>query len=139
MFRIVLSTLLIANLLVCPLRCVSCQAGAASVEDCAPAGCSCCHCDTLPPVAELPENCPPVDFPSDDCPCPNCICEGATLQNDLELPAANTQAASFGHRLVTIERGINVDMMQESAGAAQDWDRRNSGRGARIAHHCWLL
>ena len=139
MFRIVFAILLIANLLVCPLRCVSCQAGATSVEDCATVGCCCCHSDTIPPVAESPENCPPVDYPGDDCPCPNCICEGATLQDGLELPDANTQPASFGHWSARIERDISVDIAQEFARVTLDCDRLISGRDARIAHHSWLI
>lgn len=134
MFQFVCSMILIASLLTCPLRCMSCQAIAASVKDCVPAGCCCCHCESELPVSDSSEG-----YPSHQCSCPNCICEGATLQDILELPDANTQAASVGHWLARIELGIRVDMVQESAGAAQDWDRRNSGRGARIAHHSWLL
>ncbi len=134
MFQFVLSIILIASLLTCPLRCMSCQPVAASVNDCVPAGCSCCHCESELPVSDSSE-----DYPNDHCSCPNCICEGATLQDILELPDVNTQAASVGRWLLRIERDINVEMVQESAGAVQDWDRRNSGRGARIAHHSWLL
>ena len=134
MFQFVYSILLIASLLTCPLRCMSCRAAGAGVNDCVPAGCSCCHCESELPVSDSSE-----DDPSDHCSCPNCICEGATLQDILELPDANTQAASVGHWSARIERDISVGMVQESAGAAQDWDCRNSGRDARIAHHSWLL
>ncbi len=134
MFRFVCSILLIANLLTCPSRCMSCHVATASVKDRAPAGCACCHCEAESPVSESPE-----DYPSDDCLCPNCICAGATLQDSLELPAANTQAGSFGHLSASIERDISVEIVQEFARITQDCDHRTSGRDARIAHHSWLI
>ena len=134
MFRFVLPVLLIANLLTCPSRCMSCQAATASVNDRVPAGCACCHCEAESPDSESSE-----DYPGNDCACPNCICEGATLQDSLELPDANTQAASFVHWSAGIERDISVEIVQEFARVTQDCDCRISGRDARIAHHSWLI
>jgi len=134
MFRFVCSIFLIANLLTCPSRCMSCQVAPANVNDRVPAGCSCCHCEAASPKSESSE-----DYPSEDCPCPNCICEGATLQDSLDLPDANTQPASFGHWSARIARDISVDIVQKFARIAQNCDCRKSGRDARIAHHSWLI
>ena len=134
MFRFVCPILLIANLLTCPSRCMSCHVAAASVKECVPAGCSCCHCETASTKSESSEG-----YPGDDCPCPNCICEGATLQDGLELPDANTQPASNGHWTARLQRDISVEIVQGFARVTQDCDCRISGRDARIAHHSWLI
>lgn len=134
MFRFVCPILLIVNLLSCPSRCMSCQAATASVNGGVPAGCSCCHYKPDSPVSESSE-----DSPSDDCLCPNCICEGATLQDSLELPDANTQEASFGYWSAASERDVTAVIMQEFARETKDDNRYNCGRDARIAHHSWLI
>ena len=134
MFRFVLPVLLIANLLTCPSRCMSCQSATASVNDRVPAGCSCGHCEVESPVSESSE-----DYPSDDCPCLNCICEGATLQDSLQLPDANTQTVSFGYWSAASERDVTVVIVQEFARETKDHNRYNCGRDARIAHHSWLI
>lgn len=134
MFRFVCPILLIVNLLSCPSRCMSCQAATASVNGGVPAGCSCCHCKPDSPVSESSE-----DSPSDDCLCPNCICEGATLRDSLELPGANTQEASFGYWSAASERDVTAVIMQEFARETKDDNRYNCGRDARIAHHSWLI
>lgn len=134
MFRIVCSILLIANLLTCPARCISCHVATANVKDRVPAGCACCYCEVEPPVLE-----PVDDYPSNDCACPNCICEGATLEDCLELPDANTQAASFCCWTARIERTISVAIWMESKRRSQDSDCRFAGRDARVAHHSWLI
>lgn len=134
MFRFACPILLIANLLTCPSRCMSCQGASASVNDCVPARCTCCQCEAESPASKSPE-----DYPSDDCPCLNCICEGATLQDSLQLPDANTQPASFGHWSARIERDSYVDVIREFARETHSGDRCVSGRDARIAQRSWLI
>jgi hypothetical protein len=138
MFQFLCSILLIASLLTCPSRCNSCQSDVASVDVRVPAGCSCCHGDITLPVSDSRDNCPPAGAPRNDCTCPNCICEGATLQDGLKLPNSNTQPLCFCQWSAEIERDISVAIVLEFARETQDCNRYHSGRDARIAHHSWL-
>ena len=80
MSRFILVALLIANLLACPMRCQSCQAGVAPLEDRQDSACGCCH-ESQP--VEAPQS--DSDLPNDECSCTSCICEGATIQDDLKI------------------------------------------------------
>lgn len=111
-----------------------CQVATASVDDCPPDGCSCCRGEAKTPVSESSE-----DRPREDCTCPNCICEGATLQDILELPDASKQPASFDHWSAASERDVTVVIVQEFARETKDHNRYNCGRNARIAHQSWLI
>lgn len=139
MFRCFSTILLIAGFLTCPARCSSCSSGIVTVKIPSPAGCSCCHCDVSSPISEVTDNCPPADAPGNDCTCPNCICEGATLQDSIKLPNAETQQLCFYRGAAEIQLGIIVPVVLEFARETQDCCRYHCGRDARIAHHCWLI
>jgi hypothetical protein len=84
MQHFVLTICLIANLLACPLRCAACHSSSSAIE---PAqqnkrACQCCAKKAVCPeesVSSLPGGKRPADPSENDCSCPNCICEGATL------------------------------------------------------------
>ncbi len=113
---------------------MSCQLTNASVNDRVPAGCACGHCEVESPASESSE-----DSPGNDCSCPNCICEGATLQDSVKLPDANRQPGSFGHWSAPIERDISVEIVQDFARVTRDCDYRIAGRDARITYQSWLI
>lgn len=71
MLRLLLILLLNAGILVCPFRCMSCEAGAPSKSS-GKATCRCCHHESTAPEKS--------DTPADDeqdCGCKHCICRGA--------------------------------------------------------------
>ena len=81
MQHFVLTICLIANLLACPLRCAACHSSSSAIEQAQQntRTCPCCAkkaiCAEKSESSQLPE-----EHPSEnDCSCPNCICEGATL------------------------------------------------------------
>jgi hypothetical protein len=84
MQHFLLTFCLIANLLACPLRCAVCHSSSTGIEQAQQnkLACQCCvkkavcpeESDPAPLGGKRPAN------PSEnDCSCPNCICEGATL------------------------------------------------------------
>lgn len=81
MGRPLLIILILATLLACPLRCLSCQTATVEVGDDAAAACCCCH-DTGH-GDEIPTDGP---SPRDSCVCPSCLCEGATIPNGPSIP-----------------------------------------------------
>jgi hypothetical protein len=89
MVRAVTILLMIANLLICPLRCVVHEAAASET---ALAGCGCCAVEICDPVPEVPAS------PDEDCGCQSCICEGALLQLEVELPEPSWKVVWFGWR-----------------------------------------
>ncbi len=97
MFRSVLTFILIAHLLVCPLCCASCGAGEESAGESALATCSCCHYgDDFSQESD--------DVPMGDCSCVTCLCEGATLQEGIHLSDVGSQSACLGYGLAVIQR-----------------------------------
>ncbi|TWT75227.1 hypothetical protein [Allorhodopirellula solitaria] len=76
---VLLSLLLIINLLMCPLRCHSCDANPTSAEEPRVAACHCCSEHVGAPSPNAPKPC------EDGCDCPNCICEGAIVNADVQL------------------------------------------------------
>ena len=74
MFRVPILLLLAVSLLICPLRCLSCQVQPLAEKSVVASGCECCrHAE---PGSEAPIQ---EDSPAQDCQCPDCICDGATL------------------------------------------------------------
>ncbi len=128
----ILILLLIAHLLACPVRCLSCETTAAVGTECAPAACSCCsHVDEAP-VSETPE-----PF-RDDCNCQNCICEGAI--NDARVELSDVQ--------ILVSWELPTHLM--AAAVASDSDFYSPlafapkghflhGRDRCIAHQSWLI
>ncbi|MEZ6103846.1 MAG: hypothetical protein R3E01_33285 [Pirellulaceae bacterium] len=129
MGRFALSLLLIANLLVCPLRCLSCQTGVVVDGDCAQAAC-CCQ-----DAQDGDESSNGQPSPGGDCSCPNCICEGATVQADPEIREASDCVASGAWILST-------DYLLPSGSRVDARDRPPSypgGRDALVAYQSWLI
>ena len=133
MFRASLSVLLIANLLACPLRCVSCEVGPSVSEQPAATACSCCSHDCDIPVPDAP-----LDTPDEDCSCQDCICEGATLQDAPELPATPSLSVfSVGWTIAVSNTGDGC----RSCGALDidDGGFGSCGRDRRIAQQSLLI
>ena len=101
MQHFVLTICLIANLLACPLRCAACHSSSSAIEQAQQntRTCPCCAkkaiCPEKSKSSQLPE-----EHPSEnDCSCPNCICEGATL----------TKAPDFATYIIDVFVDHHVD------------------------------
>ena len=81
MQHVLMTFCLIANLLACPLRCAACHSSSSAIEQAQQnkRTCQCCAkkkvCPETSKSSPLSEKHPAEN----DCSCPNCICEGATL------------------------------------------------------------
>ena len=133
MGRLAFNILLVTNLLVCPLRCFSCETEVAVGKDYGQSACCCC-----PVVPEGDESSNDNPSPGDDCSCPNCICEGATIQSAPEIPATDPFVA-FGAWIVP------VDEFRQEGTSSQRTEPKNrpprfpGGRDALVAHQAWLI
>ena len=134
MCRAVLLLVLIANLLACPLRCASCDAGAVSIDEYVPTCCSFCQHEVQSPSSGMPTDCP-----SDDCSCPNCVCEGATLESGPTIQKSLVQAAEFDVWALSAELNLAVRLMESSVCENADGWFPQCGRDALIAHQIWLI
>ncbi|MCM2369179.1 hypothetical protein [Aporhodopirellula aestuarii] len=127
-----LALLLIVNLLACPVRCLSCQTNATAGEESAPVACACCsHCEEVP-ASDLPEPC------GEECNCQDCICEGAVVETDIELPESDLVVEWVLPTLVDHDvsaRYVDFASLRSSRSDGQ----RVSGRDVRIAHQSWLI
>lgn len=109
MSRVVAILLLIANLLVCPLRCAGAGAAAKSTDAGGSAGCHCCAKKVCEPTgdADRSESVTPGEareskepdsqsdqhqLPAEDCACPSCICEGAMPSSPAEIQGVQHSA-----------------------------------------------
>ncbi|QDV69578.1 hypothetical protein Poly24_32940 [Rosistilla carotiformis] len=134
MIRTLLALLLIANLLACPLRCMDCHAASADTSQSPATGCACCH-DSV--ATASPES---SDTPAGgDCSCPNCLCEGATLQDAPEVPDAETALVAWlpapsASILQPTPIGLRKHAIEHFDHSSHVW-----GRVARIAHQSWLI
>ncbi len=127
-----LALLLIVNLLACPVRCLSCETNSAAGEQSISAGCRCCSHSDQTTQSEHPEPC------DDECDCQNCICEGAVVESDIELPETD---AFVG--VLPIVRLAAKTALQPSEFRSQRLDalggRLLSGRDVRVANQSWLI
>lgn len=104
MQHFVLTICLIANLLACPLRCAACHSTAPATEQAKQTSrtCQCCAKKAICPEeseSSLPEGKRPANPSENDCSCPNCICEGATL----------TKARDFAIHIIDVFVDHRVD------------------------------
>lgn len=84
MHHFLLTFCLIANLLACPLRCAACHSSSSAIEQAQQntRTCQCCAKKAICPEeseSSLLGGKRPANPSDNDCSCPNCICEGATL------------------------------------------------------------
>ena len=133
MGKFVFAFILIANLLICPFRCLSSEWGTVSEGGAAPSACSCCqpdnNCDDSPPKDEGKHN---------DSSCPNCICEGATLQAGPKVSAIDVQYA-MAHWLIPADVATQCEMNSYPARLSDRTPRFAGGHTARIAFQVWLI
>lgn len=148
-----LALLLIANLLACPMRCVSCQANAVADEVCAPAACPCCSDAAEELVSQTPEQCPeqcpergpeqcPEQCPEpceNDCNCQNCICEGAVVEADVELPDSVVQAERWVRPALTATTTAALSYETSWRRSCAPVGQLLCGRDVRVAHQSWLI
>jgi hypothetical protein len=137
--------LLVASVLTCPLRCLSCSANVADGEVSASPACSCCsHCEDSP-NSDLP----PSDAPSpreDDCHCQACICEGAVVEAEVEQlsqrldskPMFGSAAPIMATRAIAGHDAARHLEFLMRCSLASPWQIL-CGRDARIAHQSWLI
>lgn len=135
MFRALLTFILMANLLACPLRCASCDAGDVRVQEVPVATCSCCD-----QPSESSEDSDPVNT----CQCPDCLCHGATLQAEVTVPNFDWQ-----HQRISDDyaMAVNIAALSGSAVMPPQLDLRQIGdRGiglrtvhALMAFQHWLI
>lgn len=134
MGRFLFAALLITNLLVCPLRCFSCQTGSIGEGCVIESTCGCCA-DATVGVPGSPEKSPEQH----QCACPSCICEGATLQDAPEVPPADALIAleswPVDAAAVTAPRVALISASPESSDSPP---AAPAGRVALIAYRCWL-
>ena len=140
MQHFVLTICLIANLLACPLRCAACHSSSA-IEQAQQnkRTCPCCTKKTVCPEeseSSLPGGKRPANPSDNDCSCPNCICEGATLAKapdfaihiidvfvDHRIDAALAKlllAADFSGSEICIESLLPADI-QTALALRQSW------------------
>lgn len=149
MFRVILSLILVANVVACPLRCTFCQVSGLRGEMCAQeAGvdeaCPCCRAerDLQPPLENDGQKNHGQDegnLPGDDCHCQNCLCAGATLSNAPKLPGGDHHLVDWIHCSLT---DCKITDLFGRAASAPFSDRALatiSVRDLRIAHQCWLI
>ena len=133
MGKSVVALILITNLLICPLRCMASDWGTAGDDGTARSTSACCHpdkdCDDSPSKDNEPEN---------DCSCPNCICEGATLQDSPEVSAVDFQFA-LANWLIPVDVATECEVDSSPARMTDHVPRCAGGLTARIAFQVWLI
>lgn len=134
MIRSLLVLLLIANVLACPLRCLGCQITAADESDREEIGCLCCQPGA---TSQAPES--SGELPGDDCTCPNCICEGATLESTPQPPEVEAYVIAWISLAIDAPATQSPAVRHPGALDLSDQPHRLAGRDARIAHQSWLL
>ncbi|WP_144057656.1 hypothetical protein [Novipirellula maiorica] len=123
--------MLIALLVACPVRCLSCDANAAGGNESAPTVCSCCsHAEDAPTSDRTNQS------SDSECDCPNCICEGAVLESGVELPDTASMIVDWISVLqITVAEPSHVDTAERQSSCQYSL----YGRAARIAHQSWLI
>ena len=127
------SLLLVVNVLACPVRCISCEANVAVGESCAAAACTCCSDGMDFPVSETPLPC------SNDCSCQNCICEGAMVEVEIEVPDSVDQVVAWiqptlsGNQVPVVLNEISLRRSRAPLGQFL------CGRHLRVAYQSWLI
>lgn len=103
MHHFLLTFCLIANLLACPLRCAACHSSSSAIEQAQQntRTCQCCAKKAICPEeseSSLLGGKRPANPSDNDCSCPNCICEGATLAKAPDI-AIHFIDVFFDHRV----------------------------------------
>ena len=128
-----IAILLITNLLVCPLRCFSCQSEEAVGGDCAQAACCCCQ-----GAQDSDESSNEQPLHGEDCTCPNCICEGATVEDDPEIPVAS-DCVALGAWIVPTDDLLLSGTPHARIDARDRPPSTVGGRDALVAYQSWLI
>ncbi len=126
--------LLIVNLLTCPLRCLAFETRATSsaVSTCANFDC-CQQCEKVPNTDD------PAPSPQDkECGCNSCICDGAVVESQAELP--DPGPALMWMLPLDLESPLQFAVRQTACSAkARHVVPFYSGRGARVAYQSWQI
>ncbi len=147
----VLALMLIASVLACPLRCLSCKVNAstranvAASEPNIESTHSCCsHCHEVPESDSPASNAPAPSH--NDCDCQACICEGAVVEADAEVPDQSLDAMPLfswvppplaTHALTGHDTARRIELLMRCSFASSR--QLLSGRNARLAHQSWLI
>lgn len=133
MGKFVIAIALIISLLMCPLRCLARDCGTAPGGHVAPQKCCCCQpdndCDDSPSKDDEQEN---------DCSCPDCICEGATLQDGSEVSTFEVQVA-VAHWPIPSDVANQCAVKLRTACVRDRLPHCVGGRAALIAFQVWLI
>lgn len=147
MGQFVLIAALIAKLLVCPVFC--CSTYACSTSDIQPTGsdlvaqserhaCSCCVSSQSSHGEVSFADSPVASFPvQDDCTCPDCICDGATIQEGPELPSVTVQLDRLPHDQLRHTIAAMVTLRLLDGDAVQS--RHLSAKDVRVHLQRWLI
>lgn len=128
MSQLLISCVMTAALLVCPLHCFACQAPqpSASVQ------CRCCHDVNMQQDANSS-----LPLPQDDCGCSGCICDGATLAPEAEI----CDSGFFGIHAHTDLSGVDYQTARSAIQRHSDATAplKANGRDALLKHQTWLI
>jgi len=112
---------------------MSCDSDALQKGDVVRSVCPCCHqdkdCDDSPLKSDDPDN---------NCSCPNCICEGATLPDGPKVAAVDFQLA-LAHWFIQQDADANCRIDCRSTAPANPPPRLVCGHIARAAFQVWLI
>lgn len=125
--------LLIANILACPMRCLAFTTNGVTGGDVPPVSCCCCSHDDPAPRSDSPE---PSD---DDCNCQNCICEGALVKADVDLPESIEYAGQWSRPATTASRPARPSLKTSLRRSRALIGALLCGRDMRIAFNSWLI
>jgi len=139
-----LALLLIANLLACPARCLSCETDTAPADQSALTDCGCCSLaeddlaagdaavDSL--TSQTSDDCP-----NEDCGCQNCICEGAVIPRTVDLPQVQDWPRCWMPltALTTADAWVADRLIPPRP--PQVCGLYATGRDAQVAHQRWLI
>jgi hypothetical protein len=137
MIRFIIALLLTVNLLACPVRCLSCETNVVMGGEFVPAGCQCCSDSKEGPDSKTSE-------PSgDDCNCQNCICEGAVVEADANLPDSTDQSEQQSEHWGWPTMAANPTSVRQAQAllrsSAVPIGHFLCGRDVRVAHQSWLI
>lgn len=135
MFRALLTIILMANLLACPLHCTSCDAAASHVDTPPVEMCSCCPQSSNSPVDS---------DPAKACECPDCLCHGATLQASVSVPGCNRRRDCRGEDFAMVSNfavlnGSVINLQQATSRQISDRGICLRTANALIAFQHWLI
>lgn len=132
-----LHLLLIFSLLACPLNCMGALEFVDGAPQSQPAKCGCCHHNSASDSSPQSPH-----APTEECPCPTCLCNGAVTAGDDALVQLDHEAGCSTTIFIVAS---DCDQLQQSCVPSlrelSQWQRTAlpAGRIARIVNQSFLL